>query len=376
MTIVMQKSRLILITILCSVFINSLQAQPASRPKSIILQKLQANHDVVFRIKAPNAKEVSVMGQWTKDSLRLTRDVDGVWSGIASAVPSGIWEYSFNVDGVIMLDPANPEIKPTREPRVSILHISDSPPQVWDFQDVPHGTVHQHSYFSKVLKREREAYVYTPPDYEVETGKKFPLLVLQHGHGDNQITWVVHGKANWILDNLIAVGKARPMIVVMLDGHPLGELERTNRAPATEAFRRELFEDVLPLVERDYRVEKDANHRGIVGLSMGGEQALTVGLGNLNRFAWIGSFSGVPPEGAVVNLVLKNASDTNAKLRLLWLACGKDDFLFTNNVAFTAKLKADGINYQFHITEGNHSWPVWRKYLSDLLPLLFQPQTP
>ncbi len=372
----MRKSRLLLIAVLCSVFTIFLRAQPASRSDSIISPELQANHDVVFRINAPNAKEVSVFGQWTKNSLRLRPDRDGVWSGTANAVPAGIWEYSFNVDGIIMLDSANPEIKPTREPRVSILHIPDSPPQVWDFQDVPHGTVHQHNYFSKLLNREREMWVYTPPDYEIETGKKFPLLVLQHGSGDNEQTWVVHGKANWILDNLIAAGKARPMILVMLDGHPLGDLNRAETSEAIEAFRHELFEEVLPMVERDYRVENQASQRGIAGSSMGGEQALMVGLDNPNQFAWVGSFSAVPPEGAAIHSALADAAGTNAKLRLLWIADGKDDFLFTNNVAFMAQLKEDGINFQSHITEGNHSWPVWRKYLAEFLPLLFQPKTP
>ena len=147
------------------------------------------------------------------------------------------------------------------------------------------------------------------------------------------------------------------------------ELQRT-----ADAFRRELFEDALPLVESRYRVEKEVAQRGIVGLSMGGGQALTVGLGNLDRFAWVGSFSGVPPEEAITKSVLADAAGTNAKLRLLWIGVGQDDFLRKRNEEFIAKLKEGGIVHDWHLTDGGHSWPVWRRYLADFLPLLFQPK--
>ncbi len=335
------------------------------------------NHSVTFRLKAAGAKEVTVWGQWTKEPMPLTRGDDGVWFGTASAVPAGIWEYSLNLDGLTMLDPGNPAIKPTREPRTSILTIPGSPPQIWDFQDVPHGTVHLHDYVSKVFARERELCVYTPPDYETNVACTYPLLILQHGSGDNQQTWVVLGKAHWILDNLIAQGKARPMVVVMLDGHSPASASQQSpprRDGAPNAFQRELFEDALPLVEARYRVSPDATQRGIVGLSMGGGQSLTVGLGNLDRFAWVGSFSGVPPEDAVAKSVIADPAATNAKLRLLWLGCGKEDGLLKHNEEFVSKLKSVSIDYQWHVSEGGHSWPVWRGYLAEFLPLLFQPK--
>ncbi|HSH93212.1 MAG TPA: alpha/beta hydrolase-fold protein [Roseimicrobium sp.] len=348
---------------------------PAARPAPVISPEVNPDHSVIFRIKAPKATEVSVRGQWAKEALPMVKGNDGVWSGSAGIVPAGVWEYSIVVDGVNMIDPGNPALKPMREPRSSILHIAGSPAQVWDFQDVPHGTVHQHSYLSKVLNRSRELWVYTPPGYESKTSGKLPLLVLQHGSGDNQQTWVAHGKANWILDNLVAAGKARPMVVVMLDGHPLGRSvsqDPVKRAEATEAFRRELFEDALPLVEHSYRVKKDASDRAIVGLSMGGGQSLNVGLGNLDRFSWVGSFSGVAPADIVSNKLQADVRGTNAKLRLLWIGCGKDDSLKARNEEFVTKLKAAGIEHQWHLTEGGHTWPVWRGYLADFLPLLFQ----
>jgi enterochelin esterase family protein len=273
----------------------------------------------------------------------------------------------------------NPIFKPQREPGKSIVQIAGTPPNPWDFQDVPHGTVHQHGYASKALGRPRELWVYTPPGYEEaiagNSAARYRLLVLQHGSGDNHQTWVVHGKAHWILDNLIAAKKAKPMIVVMLDGHPLGTASRDaappQRGAAMDAFRRELFEDALPLVEARYRVEPDAAHRAIAGLSMGGGQSLSVGLANLDRFAWVGAFSAAPPAAETATAVLADPAGTNAKLKLLWIGCGKDDFLRSRNEEFVGKLKEKAIRHEWELTAGDHSWPVWRGYLAEFAPKLF-----
>jgi enterochelin esterase-like enzyme len=358
----------------------SARAQPAappppSRPAPVISPEINADGGVTFRLKAPNAQAVSVRGQWTKEPLALARGEDGVWAATTTIAP-GVWEYALNVDGLAMIDPGNAAIKPMREPRTSILHLAAPTPRPWDFQNIPHGTVHQHTYLSKALGRPREVWVYTPPGYESAPATTYPLLVLQHGSGDNQQTWVVHGKAHWILDSLIAAGQARPMVVMMIDGHPFAPAamrDPANRGGAMDAFRRELLEDAMPLVETTYRVAREPAQRAIVGLSMGGGQSLTVGLGHLDRFAWVGSFSGVPPEETVAKAFLADAAGANAKLRLLWLACGRDDSLHTRNEEFVAKLKAAGVNHEWFLTAGNHSWPVWRGYLVDFLPRLFQP---
>jgi enterochelin esterase family protein len=334
----------------------------------------KAGEPIILKVRAPKATEVTLRGQWTKDAVAMTRGDDGTWSVTLDAVPAGVWEYSFSVDGLNVMDSQNPAFKPQREPQKSVLHITSTPPAPWDWQDVPHGTVHQHGYASKALGRVRELWVYTPPGYERSGEKKFPLLVLQHGSGDNQRTWIEHGKAHWILDSLIAAGKARPMVVLMIDGHPLAQAPRgdeAKRAEAMDAFRRELFDDALPLVESLYRVEKDAAHRAITGLSMGGWQSLTVGLGNMDRFAWVGSFSGVPPQPEVAQSFLSDPAAANAKLRLLWIAVGKDDFLRKRNEEFVAALDAKAIRHTWQLTEGAHSWPVWRGYLAEFAPLLF-----
>ncbi|HEV7405038.1 MAG TPA: alpha/beta hydrolase-fold protein [Chthoniobacteraceae bacterium] len=352
-------------------------ATPPPRPAPIISPEVKEGRNVTFRLRAPNAKEVQVRGQWAKEPLALTLGTDGNWSGEAAAVPPGVWEYSFAVDGLAMIDPGNSALKPMRNPRASILHIPDSPPAAWDFQDVAHGTVHQHSYLSKALGRPRELVVYTPAGYEAGKVASYPLLVLQHGSGDNEQTWVAHGKAHWILDNLIAGGKARPMIVLMINGHPLlPGANPENRGAAMEAFRRELLEDALPLVEERYRVSKTREEHAITGLSMGGAQSLTVGLGNLDRFAWVGCFSGGLGDEAILQSLLADAAGTNAKLKLLWIGIGQDDAGKARNEELIARLKEGGINYSWHLTEGAHSWPVWRGYLAEFLPLLFQPAKP
>jgi enterochelin esterase family protein len=297
----------------------------------------------------------------------MTKGSNDVWSVTVGPVEPGVWEYSFRVDDLQMIDPGNPAIKPMREPRTSILHVPGDPPLVFDFQDVPHGVVRSHTYRSKSLGRLRGLSVYTPPGYD-KGRTRYPTLYLQHGSGDNQDTWTVHGKAHWILDNLIAQGRAKPMVIVMMDGHAATPGIQDN----TGLFERDLIEDVMPFVESNYRVKTDAASRGIVGLSMGGGQSLTIGLKHAYRFAWVGGFSASVPSGDAVATASNDAPATNKKLKLLWIACGKDDFLLQRNETFIATLKEKDIRHEWYLTAGNHSWPIWRGYLADFLPRLFQ----
>lgn len=343
-------------------------AQAPSRLQAQLSPEVSPTGIVSFSLNAPKAGQVVLAGQWPGGRTPMTHDGDGVWKVTVGPIPSGVWEYSFQVDGQGQIDPTNPAIKPMRQPRTSILHLPSDPPALHDFQDVPHGTVHAHVYRSGVLSRLRDVTVYTPPGYEGAVGTRYPVLYLQHGSGDNNATWVAHGHAHWILDNLIAQGEAVPMIVVMMDGHAAAG--RVN----TEMFERDLFEEVVPLVESVYRVNRAASHRAIAGLSMGGGQALSVGLNHLDKFHWVGAFSAaIPPVDSISKGLQAGAGDGGAKgRRLLWIACGKGDFLLQRNLSFIEVLKEKGVGHEWLLTEGDHSWPVWREYLGDFLPRLFR----
>jgi len=335
----------------------------------VVSPQIGDDKSVTFRLRAPKASEVVLQGQWKNGRSTMTKGTNDVWTVTTAPIPAGVWEYSFNVDGVSMIDPGNNQIKPMREPRTSILHIVGDPAKVWDFQDVPHGTVSFHTYRSKPIGRVRQLAVYTPPGYN-KSSRDYPLLVLQHGSGDNQATWTVHGKAHWILDNLIAQKKAEPMVVLMMDGHASvpgaggGGAGFNNN---TELFERDLMEEALPFIEENYRVKRGTENRGIVGLSMGGGQSLTIGLKHTDKFAWVGGFSSAVPGKDVVEKNVEGAK----KLKLLWVGCGKEDFLLQRNNEFVALLKDKGIPHEWHETEGNHSWPIWRDYLAEFAPKLF-----
>ncbi|MES2569673.1 MAG: alpha/beta hydrolase-fold protein [Verrucomicrobiota bacterium] len=348
---------------------------PPPRPGPTLSPEIQADRHVIFRLKAPEGREVTVSGQGFEGRVPMTRDAaSGEWSATVGPVEAGVWEYSFNVDGVEMIDPSNPAIKPQRQPKTSILQVPGNPPLAWDFQDVPHGTVHEHSFQGKAAGAIRRFHVYTPPGYERDTASKFPVLYLVHGFGDNDASWSAHGKANWILDNLIAKGNAKPMIVVMPDGHPVapgngprGEYGKANSV----AFEKELTQEILPMVESTYRVRADAQGRALAGLSMGGGHSLHTGLRHADQFSVIGAFSAGVPSQESLNEVLGDTARLNEKLRLLWIACGKTDFLLERNRQLTAQLTEKGVKHTWVETEGGHTWPVWRDYLTRFAPLLF-----
>lgn len=360
--------RLLLVLLLALASLQtSLLAQPA--PPLVSPERLP-DGSVVFRLQANNAREVVLKGQWpgAGQGLPLVADEKQIWSVALPAVPAGVWEYHYLVDGLRVIDPRNPAIKPQRAPSSSVLHIPATPPAPWDWQPaIPHGALHRHEYASVDPARPRSLVVYTPPGYESAPEQSYPLLVLQHGSGDNERAWTEHGKAHWILDHLLQAGAARPMVVLMIDGHPA-----PNTGDRLAAFRRELFEDALPLVEKTYRVLPGAENRALVGLSMGGGQALNVGLASLDRFAWIGAFSAAVPNPERRVELLAEPDALNSRLRLLWIACGEGDFLIKPNTEFVADLQARGIRHEWRLTPGDHSWPVWRDYLAELLPKLFR----
>jgi enterochelin esterase family protein len=337
----------------------------------VVSPEVKADRTVTFRLRAPKAAEVLLNGEWKGGGkLAMTKDDQGVWSLTVGPLEPDLYGYSYSVDAMTVTDPSNSVLKPMRSPRTSVVDVPGDPPRLHEYQDVPHGTVRLHEYPSKALGRLRPLRVVTPPGYDQDPSARFPVLYLFHGSGDTEATWTSFGHAHLIADNLLSQGKAKAMIIVMTDGHAVVGPEARSRN--VEMFGKDLLEDVLPFVEANYRTKRDRESRAIVGLSMGGGQSLTIGLNHLELFAWVGGFSSAisNPEQTLAT-ALSDPAATNSKLRLLWIACGKDDGLVKNAQALSEVLVQKGIRHELKITDGNHSWPVWRKYLGEFLPLLF-----
>lgn len=244
--------------------------------------------------------------------------------------------------------------------------------ELWEKQDAPAGTLHEHIYQSVSLGRDRPLVVYTPPDYE-KSNRSYPLLVLAHGRGENEKTWIQSGCANVIYDNLIASRKAIPAIILMIDGHQLPNAGRDQHKESMIAFRRELVEDSIPFVEKNYRILSGPENRAIAGLSMGGRQALETALTHPNSFAWVGSFSGAhSPDGGHYTALVKDVDSLNQSFKLLWLGCGKQDPVLARNVPHVELFKEVGLKHEWELTEGEHTWDVWRVYLSKFAPRIFK----
>jgi enterochelin esterase family protein len=330
---------------------------------------------VTFRLRAPTAKSVTVSGGFGAPAA-LEMNEQGIWSVTVGPLRPDLYGYSFNVDGLRMIDPSNPVIMPAPLIQNSVLEVPGDAPLLSEFLDVPHGTVRIHTYASKSVGRPRGLFVYTPPGYDSDASTRYPVLYLLHGSGDKEGTWTALGHAHLIADNLIAQGKARPMVIVMPDGHtavPDAAADRTETRRRNNAlFQADLFDDILPLVESHYRVRADRTNRAMAGLSMGGGQTLTIGLAHPETFAWIGSFSAsiIEPEPAL-GPILPGLQTPGGQLQLLWVGCGRADNLFEGARRLSELLTKNDIRHTFHQSDGGHSWFVWRRYLAEFLPLLF-----
>jgi enterochelin esterase-like enzyme len=350
---------------------------PAPRPPLVVSPAVAADRRVTFRVWAPRAQQVLVSGLFFQPEIAMTRDSRGVWSVTTGPVDPGLYEYRFSVDDLNLLDPANPEIEPSPRPENSVLEIPGTPPLLTELQDVPHGAVHVHHYRRKAAAGQaRRLHVYTPPGYEVVSRReRMPVLVLLHGAGGTDATWSTYGRLAFMLDNLLAQGRVKSMVVVMPNGHPAssGPPSPGVRADNTPAFAEEMLGDVLPLVERHYRVRRDAAGRAIVGLSMGGRQALSVGLEHADRFSWVGAMGGsIPPDGGFTDKLLEASRSSRHKLRWLWIGCGRLDRAYERMDALASRLSAQGVRAVWYPSEGGHNWVEWRRYLAELSPQLFR----
>ena len=335
-------------------------AQQAPR---IVSPEVAADKRVTFRLLAPNAREVLVTGEFMQGSRSLEKDASGVWSVTVGPLEPELYHYNFTIDGVRTIDPGNADVKTGSLPSTtqSILEVRGDRPAFYDGQDVPHGDVRTHWYSSKALNSLRRLTVYTPPGYDREAQTKYPVLYLFHGANADEIAWTRLGRANLILDNLLAAGRARPFIVVMPFGY---------------GIEKELIADVIPYIESRYRTMSDREHRAIVGLSMGGGQALRIGLNHVETFSYVGGFSAAVGEASAFPetyaSLVAHAEASNQKLKLLWVGCGTEDGLFAASKRFSEFLTAHRVTHTFRETGGAHTWMVWRRYLNEISPLLFQ----
>jgi enterochelin esterase family protein len=361
----------------------------------IVSPEIHADKKVTIRVLAPNAKEVKVSGEWLPaegfmpGAAAMTKDDKGVWSyTTAEPLAPELYTYSILVDGFRTVDPANPFLQRDVATVTNILIVGGPQADLYKVNKVPHGAVTRRWYPSPGLKMDRRITVYTPPGYE--SGKdKYPVLYLLHGAGGDEEAWMTLGRASQVLDNLLALGKIKPMIVVMPNGNVIQEAAPGEESkgfykpqfmiPGTmEGTYETNFRDIIRFVESNYRVKADKANRAIAGLSMGGFHSLHISRLYPNTFDYVGLFSAaIMPRQTNGNSAYERIDETLATqmkngYRLYWIACGKTDFLYKNNTEFREKLDKMGMKYVYRESEGGHTWRNWRVYLSEFTPMLFR----
>jgi enterochelin esterase-like enzyme len=352
---------------------------------AVVSPEVHADGRITLRYRAPNATQVTASGELDGKPHPLTKDAEGVWSVTVGPFPPDIYTYAFNVDGVVALDPRNANTKfgYGNFGAVSIVQVPGAGPQFYDVKDVPHGEVRIKPYVSKTLGVGRTAWIYTPPGYD--QGKDYPVMYLLHGAGDIESGWTMIGRANNIIDNAIADGRATPMVVVM----PLGYATQsfwagpartsTSAAPAgpgaLSLVAQDLLNDLMPMVERDYKVSRSADRRAIAGLSMGGGQTMNIAFNRPELFRYVVAMSPAANGITATNYpeIFKDPSKVNSQFKLFWIPVGEDDTLTgPGDRKLSEAFKAAGVNHEFTLTPGRHEWTVWRHHLNDLMTKVFK----
>ena len=338
-------------------------------PDSLVSPEVHPDRTVTFRVRAPKASEVTLYGDWMPvgHPQPMTKGADGVWTIQTPPLEANGHLYWFNLDGVAVPDPINPVVKLRQRSSASLVEIPSHPPAAWELTDVPHGSVVTLWQPSRALDRTERTVVYLPPGYE-KSSASYPVLYLVHGSGDVPESWVNAGHANFILDNLIAQKKARPMLIVMPAGHAVPY----NSPPAlrqqnTKLFEQYLTQEVIPLIDATFRTAPGAQNRALAGLSMGGGHTIYTGFQHPGLFSALGIFSPGLPGG-----IEPKMTDAGA-VKLIWISCGDQDNTvhYEHIKQWAEALKPEGVNKSFHTYAGAHTWPVWRMSLTDFAPLLF-----
>ena len=346
---------------------------------------IYADNRVLFRVTAPEAAKVQVdLGKL----YEMKKDDKGVWTVTTDPQDPGFHYYSLVIDGFRFADPASESFYGTGR-MASAVDIPETGVDFYAIKDVPHGEIRSRNYFSKTMNAWRNVNIYTPPGYDNDTRTSYPVLYIQHGGGEDERGWAVQGKTNLILDNLIAEKKAVPMIVVIANGNvtrpgATGGGGGYNDAAMT-AFKEEMFENVIPFIEKNYRVKQGVASRAIAGLSMGGGQAFYTGLRNTDMFSHVGIFStglfgginrqpnaaAFDPEATIPGLLTK-AQTFNSKLKVFYISVGEQDPRIEATKKLIDTFKSKGLNVAFASFPGGHEWQVWRKSLHDFTQKLFK----
>ncbi|WP_373548745.1 alpha/beta hydrolase-fold protein [Haliscomenobacter sp.] len=371
--------------LLCS---GMAMSQPPRGPL-VISPQVQPDKTVTFRYLAPAAKEVKLSAQFEKAPLAMSKDAQGVWSVTVGPIKPDIYPYSFQVDGVTVMDPANVAFFPNERFKASLVDVPGDSPLIHAMRDVPHGAT-AYEYYPSLEGTTGSFVVYTPPGYDQNPTKKYPVFYLISGTTDTEETYFKVGRTNLILDNLIAEGKAKPMIIVMPYGNISARVaEQSGGAkpadPAVrdgedavkraKAFETDLLSNIIPYVEKSYRTLNNRENRAIGGFSRGGGQTLRAAFGNMDKFAWVCSYSSYlsPTEMDRNFSQIGTKSDiTNKQLKLLWVGVGDEDFLYKGTLEFIDYLKAKNIQFKSRISGGGHTWMNAKQYLAETAQLLFQ----
>ena len=356
------------------------------RGPRVVSPEVAADRRVTFRLFAPKAQAVRLnagdLGGGPGQQRNFAKGENDVWELSVGPVNPGSYRYLFDVDGVAVVDPRSPAVSESNSNLWSVVHVPGA--EFMDATDVPHGAVASVHYPSSSLGKLRRMHVYTPPGYEIGQ-EKYPVFYLLHGAGDSDDSWTSVGRANYILDNLIASGKARPMIVVMPAGHT-GEFSFGVPPPASRdgrpnlgagGFEKDFLEDIRPYVEKHYRVLTDRESRAIAGLSMGGGQTLSLAISHPTDFGYVGVFSSGlfvrdPSQWEKENQAALDDPAAKEGLKLFWFRTGKDDFLVQNSRRTVELLRKHGFKVVFDESAGGHTWVNWREYLNEFAPQLFR----
>jgi enterochelin esterase family protein len=381
------KSFFALLVLWCGIFyLPAADSVPAaSNVPGAEYPRIGSDLSVTFRLKAPEAKQVRLEGGagLVRQPAAMTRDDDGAWTVTIAHVVPGFHYYWFVVDGLRVNDAGSYNyLGYGRE--TSGLDVPEAGEGFYAAKkDAPHGEVRAHWYFSKITGKWRRASVYTPPDYDKNTRTRYPVLYLQHGAGENETGWIEQGRANFILDNLIAAKRVRPMILVMNSGyatyaHTNSMTNQAGLMGGTVAFEEVMLKEIIPEIDATYRTLPGREQRAMAGLSMGGMQTLNLTLRNLDAFAWIGAMSSPPRQGfdpaTAYDGVFRDASAFNKKVKLFWFSAGTAETRFYESaVEMHEALEAAKINHVFYSSAGtDHEWQTWRRSLHDLAPRLFR----